>query len=84
MWAVSGRRKSQNPYPEALAASRDAGRIPDAGAPSPLGTINAYIPVKAEVQRMFVEKIILVSMVVGVCLVLSRLADVVMKAKHAD
>jgi len=33
---------------------------------------------------MFVEKIILVSMVVGVCLVLSRLADAVMKAKHAD
>ena len=33
---------------------------------------------------MFVEKIILVSMVVIACFALSRLADAVMKSKQAD
>jgi len=45
---------------------------------------DAYIFMKAEVTRMFVEKIVLVSMVVGVCFALSRLADAVMKTKRAD
>jgi len=33
---------------------------------------------------MFVEKIFLVSMVVVFCFALSRLADLVIKTKHAD
>lgn len=33
---------------------------------------------------MFVEKFILVSIVVGVCFALSHLADAIMKTKHAD
>ncbi|KHK03694.1 hypothetical protein NY78_0750 [Desulfovibrio sp. TomC] len=39
---------------------------------------------QAEVTPMFVEKLLLVSMVVVVCFALSRLADAVLKPQSVD
>jgi hypothetical protein len=43
-----------------------------------------YFLANAEVIAMFLEKIVLVAMVVIACFALSRLADAVMKSKQVD